>query len=83
MKTTNLPNFMVDATNVYRTKNYIVKQDLYMDTNIDGQDILFSNDTFYIRNKQIDKLYNMLFSDRKNIDGKRIHSTSHQRKYIK
>ena len=27
----NIPDLLKDATNVYRTKNYIVKQDLYMD----------------------------------------------------
>lgn len=85
MKSTNIPNvpeFMKDATNVYRTKNYIIKQDLYMDTNIDGQDYLYSKDTFYLRNKKIDKLYEMIFSDRLNIDGKRIKCTSHSRTYI-
>lgn len=78
----NIPDFMIDATNVYRTEKYIVKQDLYMDSNIDGQDILVSNDTFYLRNKQIDKLYEMIFSDRKDINGKRIRSTTQQKKYI-
>lgn len=82
MKKINVPDFMVDATNVYRTKHYIIKQDLYMDTNIDGQDYLYSKDTFYFRNKQLDKLYEMIFSDRLNVDGKRIKCTSHSRIYI-
>ncbi|MGN1201343.1 MAG: hypothetical protein ACI4R8_03715 [Candidatus Caccovivens sp.] len=76
------PEFLKDAVNVYRTKKYIVKQDLYMETNIDNEDYLFSKDTFYLRNKKIDKLYEMIFSDRKNIDGKRIHCSSYSRKYI-
>jgi hypothetical protein len=77
-----VPDFMIDATNVYRTKNYIVKQHLYINCDNDGRDILSSNDTFYLRNKKVDKLYEMIFSDRKCINGKRIHSTSYQRKYI-
>lgn len=81
MKKTNIPDFMVEATNVYRTKYYIIKQDLYMDTNIDGQDYLYSKDTFYLRNKQLDKIYEMIFSNRLNIDGKRIKCTSHSRIY--
>ena len=55
----DLPELLQDAVNVYRTKNYIVKQDLYIDRNIDGDDILYSNDTFYLRNKNVDKLYEM------------------------
>ena len=78
----NIPDFLKDATNVYRTKNYIVKQDLYMDINIDGQEYLYSKDTFYIRNKKLDKLYEKFFSSRANIDGKRIKCTSHSRNYI-
>lgn len=77
------PDFMVDATNVYRTDNYIVKQDLYLDYDIDNQDFLYSKDTFYLRNKQIDKLYEIIFSDRKDLNGKRIPAKSHQRKYVR
>ena len=77
-----MPDFMIEATNVYRTKHYIVKQDLYLDYNIDKQDILCSNDTYYLRNKHIDRLYESIFSNRKDVNGKRIHSTTYQRKYI-
>ena len=31
----DLPDFMIDATNVYRTKKYIVKQNLYLDYEIE------------------------------------------------
>lgn len=79
----SLPDFMMNATNVYRTDNYIVKQELYLDFDIDNQDFLYSKDTFYIRNKQIDKIYDFIFDGRTNINGKRIPSKSHQRKYIK
>ena len=79
----DLPELLQDAVNVYRTKNYIVKQDLYIDRNIDGDDILYSNDTFYLRNKNVDKLYEMIFKNRKNINGKRFRSTSFARKYVR
>ena len=82
MKKINIPDFMVDATNVYRTKHYIIKQDLYVSNTPDSQDVLFSSDTFYKRTKQLDKLYEMIFSDRSNVDGRRIKCTSHSRKYI-
>lgn len=78
----NIPEFMKEATNVYRTKHYIIVQDLYIDEDIDGQDYLFSKDTFYLRNKDLDKLYEKIFSDRLNIDGKRIKCSSHSRKYL-
>lgn len=74
--------FMNTAVNVYRTKYYIIKQDLYLDTNIDGQEFLFSKDTFYLRNKKLDKIYEMIFSDRVNIDGRRIKCASYSRNYI-
>ena len=81
-KVLTFPEFMIVAVNVYRTKHYIIKQDLYVDTNIDGQELLFSKDTFYIRNKKLDKLYEMMFSDRLNINGKRIKCSSHSRTYV-
>lgn len=78
----DLLDFMIDATNVYRTKKYIVKQNLYLDYEIDNSSILYSKDVYYLRNKKIDKLFNLIFQDRQHIDGKRVHSTSYSRKYI-
>lgn len=78
----DLPDFMIDATNIYRTKKYIVKQNLYIDYDINNSSILFSQDIYYLRNKKIDKLFDLIFQDRQNLDGKRICSTSYSRKYI-
>lgn len=78
----DLPDFMIDATNVYRTKKYIVKQNLYLDYEIDNSSILYSKDVYYLRNKKIDKLFDLIFQDRQRLDGKRVHSTSYSRKYI-
>ncbi len=78
----DLPDFIIDATNVYRTKKYIVKQNLYMDYDINNSSILFSQDIYYLRNKKIDRLFDLIFQDRQHLDGKRVRSTSYSRKYI-
>ena len=57
----DLPDFMIDATNIYRTKKYIVKQNLYIDYDINNSSILFSQDIYYLRNKKIDKLFDLIF----------------------
>lgn len=77
-----VPNFMMNANNVYRTKNYIVKQDISLERDCSGNSILFSTDTYYLRTKKIDKEFENLFKNRDFIDGKRVHSTSYLRKYI-
>ena len=38
-------DFMEGALNVYRTKNYIVRQELSIE-NIEGKTVIFSRDTF-------------------------------------
>lgn len=81
-KVINILDNLKNSINVYRTKNYIISQYVYVATNIDGQTILFSKDTFYLRNAKLDKIYNSMYSYRKNINGNRIHTTSHTRKYI-
>lgn len=78
----DLPDFIIDATNVYRTKKYIVKQNLYMDYDINNSSILFSQDIYYLRNKKIDRLFDLIFQARQHLDGKRVRSTSYSRKYI-
>lgn len=78
----DFPDFMIDATNVYRTKKYIVKQNLYLNYEIDNSSILYSKDVYYLRNKKLDKLFDLIFQDRQHLDVKRVHSTSYSRKYI-
>ena len=39
-------DFMEGALNVYRTKNYIVRQELSIE-NIEGKTVIFSRDTFF------------------------------------
>lgn len=70
------------ATNVYRTKHYIVEQVLYVqDDNVESVE-LCSHDTFYRRTKKRDARYEELYRDRKRIDGKRLPATMSARKYV-
>lgn len=71
-----------EATNIYRTKHYIVEQVLGINENdVEGEEMC-SHDTFYRRTKKRDAEYEALFSSRKRIDGKRLPSTMCSRKYV-
>ena len=50
-------DFLENATNVYRTKKYIVKQDVFLEYDKCGNSRIYSKDTYYLRNKQLDKEY--------------------------
>lgn len=78
----NMPDFIKDADNIYRTKHYIVKQFLVLDTDLELGSTIISEDTFYKRTKKRDKEYECIFAERKFIDGKRITATMSKRKYI-
>ena len=45
----NIPDFIKDATNVYRTKGYIVKQVIGIQYDCKENNVVFSHDTFYKR----------------------------------
>lgn len=79
MKAEKLDNYMV---NIYRTKHYIVEQALKYHYLPDGSFIIFSIDTYYLRNKQKDKEYEKLYNFKDNIDGKRIYAGAYIRKYV-
>lgn len=79
----SIPDFCEEAVNVYRTKKYIVKQDISVEMTDSGDTIIFSNDVFYERTKIRDKQYEHIFAERKNMNGKRLPSTSYTRRYIK
>ena len=42
-----IPDFIKDATNVYRTKGYIVKQVIGIQYDCKENNVVFSHDTFY------------------------------------
>lgn len=77
-----VPDFMLDADNVYRTANYIVKQSLSMQFDELEGNGLISNDVFYARTKRRDSEYERIFCERKRINGHRLPCTMHSRKYV-
>ena len=76
-------DFMEGALNVYRTKNYIVRQELSIE-NIEGKTITFSKDTFFKRTEERDLYYNYIFCFRTydNQDGTRVPVMSTSRRYV-
>ena len=65
----NIPDFIKDATNVYRTKGYIVKQVIGIQYDCKENNVVFSHDTFYKRTPKRDKEYEIFFCHRRHIDG--------------
>lgn len=68
--------------NVYRTKDYIVKQVIYVLMNIEENNAVVSVDTFYRRTIVRDCHYLMQYEKRKHIDGKRLPSNMFVRTYV-
>lgn len=77
-----VPEFMDNAVNVYRTKDFIVKQVIGIQYDIEENNVVFSHDTFYRRTPERDMEYEILFCRRHNLDGKRLPSTMYARTYI-
>ena len=77
-----LPDFMIDSTNVYRTKHYIIKQSIDIQYDNTENNSIVSHDTFYKRTKNRDKQFEYFFRERKNINGKRLPSTMHTRRLV-
>ena len=76
------PDFMIDAMNVYRTRDYIVKQVVGIKHSETEDTVVLSHDTVYRRTRRRDREYENIFWERKNLDGKRIPSTMYARTYI-
>ena len=68
--------------NVYRTRDYIVKQELYLIVDGEQNNAVLSVDTYYRRTLLRDSKYQLLYKDRKHIDGKRLPSNTYIRTYI-
>lgn len=68
--------------NVYRTRDYIVKQELYLIVGVEQNNVILSVDTYIRRTIVRDCRYFWAFKDRKHIDGKRLPSNSYVRTYI-
>ena len=77
-----IPTFQQKATNVYRTKQYIVKQMLQIQyDNINNAQII-SLDTYYKRTAMRDFQYAQLFKHQIEKNGHRLHCTMYKRKYV-
>ena len=68
--------------NVYRMRDYIVKQELYLIVNAEQNNAVLSIDTYYRRTLLRDSKYQLLYKERKHIDGKRLPSNTYIRTYI-
>ena len=77
-----LYDFTEGATNVYRTKNYIVKQRIAFSEGRLGVTTV-SNDVFYERTPERDEEYEDFFDERIDIDGRRVPAMGYIRKYVK
>lgn len=71
-------DFLENATNVYRTEEFIVSQHICFSSNGLGTTRILSEDTYYSRTKLRDLLYEKLFEN----NGKRLHSSMFVRTYI-
>ncbi len=79
---TKIPVFVKGASNVYRTRDFIVNQRLAIDEDTFETNVLVSRDTYYKRTAKRDYEYERYYSKRKNIDGKRLPSGMYVRTYI-
>lgn len=77
-----LPEFAVGATNVYRTKYFIVKQSMSVNRDENEGNSVISHDTYYMRTRKRDAEYEQLFGARKRLNGKRLPTTMYTRRYV-
>ena len=71
-----------DANNAYRTKGYIITQEIkYVKDSFLGS-YLESHDIYYKRTKDRDAIYEQVFAMRFMIDGERIHSKVNTHRYL-
>ena len=81
MRAESVPEFLVDATNVYRTREYIVRQQITLHDGALGS-YLLSRDTYYRCTPQRDRDFEKAFPERINVNGKRIPTAMHIRAYV-
>ena len=73
--------FLKEASNVYRTRHFIVSQRLGLLYNDEESNQLISRDTYYARTPERDAEYEIRFHKRIKIDGKRIPTNVTVREY--
>ena len=82
LKNGYMPDFLVGANNVYRTKQFIVKQEITIVMSANNDSYIISNDTYYLRNPKRDFEFAMCFKNRRSLNGKRLPCSSYTRKYV-
>lgn len=76
-------DFMNNATNLYRTKDYIVRQKLSITESTVKMPMVISVDTYFKRTKERDEQYEYLLISRKDlINGKRVKASAYTRFYV-
>lgn len=80
--TEKIPEFLVGATNVYRTRGYIVRQCIALSYDEVYGTYLLSRDTYYRCTPKRDREFESVFADRQNLNGKRIPAAMYAREYI-
>ena len=76
-----IPDFMKNATNVYRTPHFIVKQRVGVLYSHTDYNVLFSRDIYYHRTAQRDAEYEAAFAKREDIEGRRLSVSTYIREY--
>ena len=69
------------AHNIYRTRHFIVQQFLVIHEDEDGDRLLISVDTYYLRNPYLDRCYEDRFAKRVDLEGKRLPCQEYVRAY--
>ena len=81
MEIKKIPDFLKGADNVYRTKHYIVKQQLRFFGNQVENEVV-SYDTYYACTKRRETLYLLFFAKRADLHGRRLPATIYKRRYL-
>lgn len=76
-----LPDFVQGASNIYRTKQFIVKQAIALAHHELESPRLISSDTYYVRTADRDAQYESIFAENRMPEGKRISTAAYFRTY--
>ena len=76
-----IPEFMINADNVYRTNEFIVRQSIIVQADKIENTAIISYDTYYRRTRVRDFEYEIIFAERQDIEGKRLPSNMYVRRY--
>ena len=78
----DIPEFLENSSNVYRTENFIVRQQIVYRSDFLIGSFMCSRDTYFARTPERDRQYEEFFFDRALPDGKRIPVLMYIREYI-